>query len=261
MLDRNEAAFVRERRFVADASHELRAPLAILKTELELALTGEHPKRELRDALLSADAEADRVAQLARDLLTLAQVDAGELPIEPARLELSELAERVRQRFVTRARAEGRALLAEVPDGMTVCADPLRAEQALSNLVENALRHGAGTVTLSAACHDGTVELHVTDGGPGFPEDFLAVAFERFSRPDAGRSVEGTGLGLSIVRSIARAHGGEAHVRNRPGGGADAWITLPVGAGRAAWEGRGGSAQAEAGATDRSRSLSRVPLG
>jgi signal transduction histidine kinase len=111
---------------------------------------------------------------------------------------------------------------------MTVCADPLRAEQALSNLVENALRHGAGTVTLSAACHDGTVELHVTDGGPGFPEDFLAVAFERFSRPDAGRSVEGAGLGLSIVRSIARAHGGEAHAGNRPGGGADAWITLPV---------------------------------
>jgi two-component system OmpR family sensor kinase len=110
---------------------------------------------------------------------------------------------------------------------MTVQADPLRVEQALSNLVDNALRHGAGTVTLFANRHNGIVDLHVADDGPGFPDAFLTVAFERFSRPDLGRTVEGTGLGLSIVRSIARAHGGEAHAANLLSGGADAWISLP----------------------------------
>jgi signal transduction histidine kinase len=227
MLDRNEAAFARERRFVADASHELRSPLAVLKTEIEVALSGESSEHELHAALESANAEVDRVSHLARDLLSLAQAEDGELPIEPAQLQVSETLERVRQHFTQRARAEGRTLLASAPHGLTAHADPLRVEQALSNLVENALRHGAGTVVLSAERHNATVELHVADRGPGFPEAFLAVAFERFSRPDPGRTVEGTGLGLSIVRSISRAHGGEAHATNRPGGGADAWISLP----------------------------------
>jgi signal transduction histidine kinase len=227
MLDRNESAFARERRFVADASHELRSPLAVLKTELEVALTGDSSERELRAALASANIEADRVAHLARDLLTLAQADHGELPIEPTPVHVREVAEHVRQRFAHRARREGRIVVVSVPDEVTIQADPLRVEQALSNLVDNALRHGADTVVLFVDRHDGTVDLHVADDGPGFPEDFLTVAFERFSRPDLGRTVQGTGLGLSIVRSIARAHGGEAHIANRISGGADAWISLP----------------------------------
>ncbi|HEY7891844.1 MAG TPA: ATP-binding protein [Solirubrobacteraceae bacterium] len=227
MLDRNESAFARERRFVADASHELRSPLAVLKTELEVALTGDSSERELRAALASANIEADRVAHLARDLLTLAQADHGELPIEPTPVHVREVAEHVGQRFAHRARREGRMVVVSVPDEVTIQADPLRVEQALSNLVDNALRHGADTVVLFVDRHDGTVDLHVADDGPGFPEDFLTVAFERFSRPDLGRTVQGTGLGLSIVRSIARAHGGEAHIANRISGGADAWISLP----------------------------------
>jgi signal transduction histidine kinase len=237
MLDRNEAAFARERRFVADASHELLSPLAVLKTELEVALTGDSPKHELRGALESANAETDRIAHLARDLLTIAQADHGELPIEPVQLRVSEALERVRQRFAHRARVEGRTVVTNVPDEMTLHADPLRVEQALSNLVDNALRHGASTVTLFAERDNGAVDLHVADSGPGFPEDFLTAAFERFSRPDLGRTVEGTGLGLSIVRSIARAHGGEAHVTNLLSGGADVWISLPGTADRAQVQG------------------------
>jgi two-component system, OmpR family, sensor kinase len=142
------------------------------------------------------------------------------------RLPAREVIESVRRRFVQRARAEGRMVVASVPEEIAIHADPLRVEQALSNLVDNALRHGEGTVVLFAHRHDGTVNLHVADSGPGFPKDFLAVAFERFSRPDRGRTDQGTGLGLSIVRSIARAHGGEAHVGNLLSG-ADAWISLP----------------------------------
>jgi signal transduction histidine kinase len=227
MLDRNYAAFAKERRFVADASHELRSPLAILKMELEEALSGHKSERELRSALASADSETDRISHLARDLLTLAQADEGRLRVEPASLRVAVLLERVRQRFARRARSEGRNIVAVASEELAVHADPLRVEQALSNLVDNAIRHGAGTIVLSANHRDGFVDLRVTDDGQGFPEVYLELAFERFSRPDLGRTSEGTGLGLSIVWSIARAHGGDAHVANRTDGGAEAWITLP----------------------------------
>jgi two-component system OmpR family sensor kinase len=99
-------------------------------------------------------------------------------------------------------------------------------------MVENALRHGGGAVVLRAERRGRRVELHVTDDGQGFPDGFLANAFERFSRADAARTSPGSGLGLAIVRGIARAHGGEAHAANRPGGGADVWIALPAGSDR-----------------------------
>ena len=103
----------------------------------------------------------------------------------------------------------------------------MRLEQALGNLVENALRHGDGEVSLSARAGDGIVELHVRDEGGGFPPDFIADAFTRFARPDQSRSRAGSGLGLSIVRTIAEAHEGSAHAANLPGGGADVWLSLP----------------------------------
>jgi signal transduction histidine kinase len=101
--------------------------------------------------------------------------------------------------------------------------DRLRLEQALGNLVDNGLRHGAGKVEVSATAVDGRVELHVRDEGAGFPPAFADRAFERFSRPDGGRSASGSGLGLSIVKSVAEAHGGSAHIE-----GADVWMSLPA---------------------------------
>lgn len=235
MLQRNEATFARERRFVADASHELRSPLTVLKTEIEVALAGNGTPDELRAALLSADAEVDRVSQLAYDLLTLAQADDGRLTVERAGVPITDLFERLCKRFERRAGALRRTIRTEAPPGLTVLADPLRIEQALANLIENALRHGQGEIVIHAASSagGGLLELHVADEGPGLPEGYLEVAFERFSRPDEARTQEGSGLGLSIVRSIARAHGGEAHVANRAGG-ADAWIVLPAAMGSAA---------------------------
>jgi signal transduction histidine kinase len=109
-----------------------------------------------------------------------------------------------------------------------VTADPDRAAQALDNLVANALRHGAGDVQLSARPEGDRVELHVTDGGAGFPDELLGRAFDRFSQADPAHSGEGTGLGLAIVAAIAAAHGGEAGARNLAGGGADVWLSLPA---------------------------------
>jgi signal transduction histidine kinase len=90
------------------------------------------------------------------------------------------------------------------------------------------MRYGRGTISLTARVRDGQVEVHVTDEGPGFPPEFLALAFERFSRADHARGRGGTGLGLAIVDAIARAHGGQAHAANRPASGADVWLSLPV---------------------------------
>jgi signal transduction histidine kinase len=220
MLARLEAALERERTFVADASHELRTPLAILKAELELALRAGRTREELEAALRSAAEETDRLTSLAEDLLVIARVDEGRLPLRPARLQAAELLDTVAARFPGRA-------LASAPAGLHMEADPERLQQALGNLVDNALRHGGTRAELAAERLDGKVELHVRDDGPGFPPAFLDAAFERFTRADPARSRGGAGLGLAIVDTIARAHGGEAGARNLPAGGADVWISLP----------------------------------
>jgi two-component system, OmpR family, sensor kinase len=227
MLARLEAAFERERGFVSDASHELRTPLSILRTELELALRRGRTEEELRAALSSAAEETDRLTQLAEDLLVLARSDQGQLQLRTEEVAAGELLERAGRRYERRAAGAGRSIDVE-PDGeLRVLADQPRIEQALANLVENALRHGAGDVMLSAEERDGAVELHVRDQGGGFPDRFLPSAFDRFSRADPARSRGGAGLGLAIVAAIASAHGGEAAARNLPDGGADAWIRLP----------------------------------
>jgi two-component system OmpR family sensor kinase len=217
---RLRAALERERSFVADASHELRTPLAILKAELELAARAGRTREELEDAVRSAAEETDRLTALAEDLLVIARVDDGALPIRPAPLQAGDVLDTVAARFPGRARASA-------PAELRVDADPLRLQQALGNLVDNALRHGGTHAELAAVRADGHVELHVRDDGPGFPPAFLDAAFDRFTRADAARGRGGAGLGLAIVDVIARAHGGEAGARNDPAGGADVWISLP----------------------------------
>jgi signal transduction histidine kinase len=227
MLERLGEALEHERAFVADASHELRTPLAILKAELELALRRGRSPEELQAALRSAAEETDRLTQLAEDLLTIAQTDRGELPVRLERVEVDQVLDDVAARFGRRAEEDGRALSQGDESGLTVSGDRLRLEQALGNLLDNALRYGAGPVELAACVSNGSVELHVRDRGSGFSEEFRERAFERFSRAEASRSQNGSGLGLAIVEAIARAHRGEAHIENRADGGADAWLALP----------------------------------
>jgi two-component system OmpR family sensor kinase len=227
MLDRLEEAFAHERRFVSDASHELRTPLAILKAELELAVRDATDIETMRAAVASAADEADRVVALAEDLLVIARSDDGRLPVRLAAVDAGDVVHALRRRFASRAGERGVDLEIRDPEGRHLVADRLRLEQALGNLVDNALRHGSGTVTLAVEPRGDRTEVHVRDDGPGFPEDFVADAFERFTRADTARGRGGAGLGLAIVAAIARGHGGSAHARNRPEGGADVWIELP----------------------------------
>jgi signal transduction histidine kinase len=227
MLERLEKSAERERGFVASASHELRTPLALLKAELELALRKGRTAEELRAAVASAAGESDRLVQLAEDLLVLARADEGRLPVRPEALDAGELLRSTARRFEARAAGTGRELRVGPSDGVPLRADRLRAEQALANLVDNALRHGDGTVELTAERSDGVVRLHVRDRGPGFDPTLNGRAFERFTRGDRARSRGGTGLGLAIVDAIARSHGGRAGGERREGGGLDAWVELP----------------------------------
>jgi signal transduction histidine kinase len=229
MLARLEQALERERAFVADAGHELRTPLALLRTELELALRHGQTVEELRTAVGRSAEETDRLAQLAESLLLIARTERDGFPVRVELLDVAELLGSVANRFAWRAQEAGRPVSVEAPAGLRVSGDRVRLEQALGNLADNALRHGAGRVTLSAAASDGRLELHVADEGAGFSDAFLPRAFERFARSDEARAPGGAGLGLSIVAAIARAHDGSAHVANGPAGGADAWLVLPRG--------------------------------
>jgi two-component system OmpR family sensor kinase len=226
MLGRLESALAREQRFVSDASHELRTPLAALRTELELALRRERTRGELRAALRSAAEESERLSQLAEDLLVLARSHGGLLPVRRERLAAAALLADVRERFGRRAAEAGRPLELQADDRLELSVDRLRAEQALGNLMENALRHGRGRILLEARRRNGQVELHVRDEGPGFAPEFIGRAFEPFALEDPARQGPGAGLGLAIVDVIARAHGGAAHADNRDGG-ADAWLGFP----------------------------------
>jgi heavy metal sensor kinase len=227
MLERLDAGLERERRFAADASHELRTPLALLKAELELALRQPRSPSELEHALRSASVETDRLVQLAEDLLLVSRAEQGQLPIRADEIDAGEIISRTAGRFEQRAADAGRAIEVEAAPGLLLVGDSNRLDQALANVVDNALHHGAGTVQLVAHDRGGTVELHVTDEGAGFEAEFLPHAFERFSRSDEARGRGGTGLGLAIVDAIARGHGGRAHAANRDGGGADVWLSLP----------------------------------
>jgi heavy metal sensor kinase len=229
MLARLEEAFERERTFVSDASHELRTPLAILKTELELALRSGRSDQELRAALHSAAEETDRLAQLAEDLLVIARAEQGQLPVAREEVVVSEVLERAGRRFAGRAEQAGRRIVVDAPPDLRAPLDSMRIEQAVGNLVDNALRYGAGDVRLSASRSDGQLELTVSDAGGGFPEGFAEYAFERFTRVDVARSRGGAGLGLSIVRAIAEAHGGVATAdESAANGGARVRLTLPT---------------------------------
>jgi two-component system, OmpR family, sensor kinase len=231
LLTRLHNALARQRALVADASHELRTPFAVLSGELELAALPGRSREELADALLRAGEEAARLARITDQLLFLARSDEDRIPQHRQRKNVSRLLARSAERVAARARSAGVWCRVEAPDELAADLDPDRLGEAIDNLVDNALRFApAGTpivLTARAICDD--LAIGVADSGPGFPAEFLPHAFERFARPVAVRAGDdrGAGLGLAIVNAIAAAHGGRATARNQPDGGAAVTLELP----------------------------------
>ena len=233
LLGRLHGALGRQRAFVADASHELRTPFAVLRGELELAGRPGRTIEDLRLAVASSAEEAARLNRLTDDLLLLARSDSDQMALRLGPTDLGALLEKSAARARLRAEPAGVACRVELRQGIMAEVDADRIRQAVDNMVDNALHFAPiGTqVVISAqrADDEGAVTIEVADAGPGFPPDFLPHAFERFRRPDSARarSDGGSGLGLAIVSAVARAHGGQAMAHNRDIGGAIVSITLP----------------------------------
>ncbi len=231
LLGRLAEALVHERRIVSDASHELRTPISVLRTRLDVALRGPQDAEALRAVVREAQADTRRLARLADDLLVLARADQGRLPLRPEPLDVQDLLEATAERHRADADAGSRTIVVrvEIEGGAVVLADPDRLAQALDNLVVNALRHGRGAIEIVARRPTpATVAISVADRGPGFGEDLLPRAFDRFSQGREHKGEGGAGLGLAIVDALLRASGGDAQATDRAGGGAEVTITLPA---------------------------------
>ena len=230
MLDSLEQASQAQQRFVADASHELRAPLTIIQANLELL---ERPAAlepgERQEALAEAARETRRLVRLVADLLALARADAG-APLRRRPVELDRVLLDAFQQV--RHLADGKRLTVAALEPVTVEGDADQLKQLVLALVDNALKYtpSAGQVALGLGKRDGAAELTVRDTGIGIQAEDLPRVFERFYRADParGRDPGGTGLGLSIARWITDQHGGEIVLSSRPGHGTTATVRLPL---------------------------------
>lgn len=226
MLDRIEAASLAQRRFTANASHELKSPVAAIRTMLEVARRD--PARTdlpaLVDDLLAEDI---RLELLVADLLLVGQSDEGRLRLSASRFDLAAVIEEE----AASLERPGRQLDTSAVEPIPVVADAARVRQLLRNLLDNALRHADSRVWVSAHAGDGFAIITVSDDGPGIPPDARERVFERFVRLDdgRGRSEGGTGLGLAVCRAIASAHGGSCRAVEPDHGGATLQARIPIG--------------------------------
>lgn len=231
MLARLEAAFARERRFISDASHELKTPLTVINANAQmLERWGDRDQTVRREALEAIRHESAQMARVINAMLTLAKTDSPEgLSFEP--LNMRPLVADVATSLRPRAAEKGLTLEARCVGDAYVVGEPGLLRQLLVNLTENAIKFTQqGGVTLSMHTENSHAHLDVTDTGPGIPEASLPHVFERFYRADPAhsRAVEGTGLGLAVVSSIVRAHGGHIGVRSSVGQGTTFFVTLPA---------------------------------
>lgn len=226
LLDRLESAFARERRFIADASHELRTPVSVMRAEVELALMHERTPEAYRAALVRLQRETQRLEAFAQSLILTTR--AGTDSFEAVRVPLGDLAEQTVDRM--RPLAQTHNVELGVSSGtVAVHGDPDLLERALVTIIENAVRFARRRVDVTVTNGGDEATLSVRDDGNGFSEAALHDATRRFWRDDAARSGAGTGLGLAIARSIAERHGGSLTLRNAPPpGGGVVEITLPV---------------------------------
>jgi heavy metal sensor kinase len=233
MLDRIEAAFRRVSQFTADASHELRTPVSLIRTEAELTLRRSRDPEEYRAALEHIQAETERTTRLLEQLLALARADSGRETLEIGPLDPRILVQRVADTWEGVVRARGLEFSAEItPDEVSVLGDESALRRVLEILLDNALKYSAevGRIRLTLARTGERAIISVEDQGVGIPAEEQEKIFERFYRVDKARSrtLGGSGLGLSIARWIVQQHGGAIRVKSKVGEGSVFEVAIPL---------------------------------
>ncbi len=232
MITRLDDAFQNSKRFVADASHDLRTPLTILRGELESAAEDPQITAQLRDRIGSMLEEVVHLGKIVEQLFTLSRLDAGEAQSEWTRFDLGELAKTTAEQMSLLAEDKGISIACDVAQAARVKANQVRFKQVVVNLLDNAIKYtpDKGAVHLRVSAVNGHAILEVEDTGIGIAPENLPHIFERFYRVDPTRSTnaDSAGLGLAIVKSICTAHGAEVKVQSQAGVGSIFSVRLPL---------------------------------
>jgi heavy metal sensor kinase len=231
MLERIETSFERQRRFTSDAAHELRTPLATMRSQIDIILARSRAAGDYREAFQELDVDVERMTKLVAALLTLARSDSGQLPLERAPTDLAAIIAAVLGPYDQTARGAGLSLIDQ--SSSTECAvDRDLIIRLLINLLDNAIAHTppGGRISVGCGVRDGRARLWVEDTGTGIPPEHQPHVFDRFYRVDPGRARAhgGTGLGLSIAQAIVEAHGGTISLESTPGMGTRVEAMFPV---------------------------------
>ena len=230
VLDRLNSALATQRRFMADASHELRTPVSIMRTAADVTLSQEHrDDAEYREALTAVSQQSSRLARLVDDMLVLARADAGGYPIAPAEVDLDAVVDACVHELRARAAAKGIRVTSRL-EPISVTADEAMLRRMFGNLLTNAVIYtpAGGAITVTMTPRPGAVAVEIADTGPGIPAADRERVFERFVRLDPARGEGGAGLGLSIARWVAEAHGGHVELLTSGPGGSVFTATIPV---------------------------------
>lgn len=237
MLARLEDAFERQKRFIADASHEMRTPLTILKGDVEVALNRPRTAEAYRQTLEMVNQTADRLTALVQELFMLARTDNNQYPMVLEDLNLTQLLMDEVANLMPRAVSKGIALNLDTPDSLPIKADAAKLDRIFINLIDNAIKYSdsGGVVNVTADTQNGYACVSIADTGSGIPAEHIARLFDRFYRVDKARSrnaadstSSGAGLGLSIVQSLVQLHGGRIEVTSQPDQGSTFTVWLPV---------------------------------
>jgi heavy metal sensor kinase len=232
MFGRLESSFEAMKRFTADASHELRTPLATLRNTIDVVLDRPRSAEDQHAALVSIGEEVERLQAIVEDLLLLARADSGRLPMHREPLDLGLLATSLAETYEPQFRDREITLGLQVQPGAEILGDERWFCQVIGNLLDNALKFtpAKGRIDLEVVGNATSVQLRVSDSGPGLPKDSLERIFERFYQTEASRTRtenRGAGLGLAIVAWIVKSHDGRITASNRPDGGASFRVELP----------------------------------
>jgi heavy metal sensor kinase len=231
LLSRLDQSFDHMRRFVADASHELRTPISIIRGEADVALAHERGAAEYKQALALVLDESRRLSRLVDDLLNLARADAGRVKLRVEEFYLNDLLAECCRSAQTLAGPRGIALQCSPHDDLAFRGDEELVRRMVMNLIDNAIRYtpAGGNVTVSLDSRGGDIAIRVADTGTGIAPGIVPHVFERFYRGDKARSRQdgGFGLGLAIVKWVAESHNGKVDLSSTPGAGSTFTVTLP----------------------------------